>query len=552
MPTFGDILVDAEIVPFWHYTNTTVKLRIDISEAFTATDGTTLQPGNFLDVTCTPDLAAFTLSIPSFHIYNTTNGQDKINCTYRAWFIDGTTGIKITDYDNYLSFAVSATPTETTWANLANKPPGTNRYDFTGFMRNVVDMLYARQTFIDGDTTPSVASFYSFKTANTTDTHITALDNGYDGKTIWILINDSHTWVFGTHYTLGDFLSFQYDGTTWRAAVPVSASGVTSVFGRVGAIVATIGDYTAALVTNAASTIAANVFTLIQRFNAGILFGGSTSGTSTLKAQAVGGDLTLELPNSSMTVGDNLCVINKVGSVYTLGSQANGGGGSADPAGIPAMLIGVSTPNQKILIYPANQGFILPLTGSTAIAKTAAAAQTDFLVKINGTTKATIRFAIGGTVATVVSPTSTIIVSGDLIEIVGPASPDATLADVGFNLLGQITVASGTDVGIATQVIGLTTPTQRVLIYSANSAFTLTPVNSTAIAKTAATAQTDFLIKVNSVTKGTFRFAVSGTVASIVSPTSLGIVSGDLIEIFGPATPDLSLADIGFNLKGTT
>jgi hypothetical protein len=50
----------------------------------------------------------------------------------------------------------------------------------------------------------------------------------------------------------------------WKQVYPAPGGGVTSVFGRAGAVVAAPGDYTAAQVTGAADVTAANVFTTVQ------------------------------------------------------------------------------------------------------------------------------------------------------------------------------------------------------------------------------------------------------------------------------------------------
>lgn len=279
---------------------------------------------------------------------------------------------------------------------------------------------------------------------------------------------------------------------------------------------------------------------------------GATSGSVQHRAQDVAGTYFFDWPNVDPVTGYNLYVTSFSSGVVTLGYQNPSPAASADPAGIPAMLVGVSTPSQQVLYYVANYSFNLPLTGSTAVAKVAATAQTDFDIRVNGVSKGTLRFAAAATVGALVGAISSGIASGDVIEIIGPAVGDITLANIAFNLKGSVDVAPTTPIGLATMLVGLTTPSQQVYEYVANSSFTLAVTGSTAVAKIAATAQTDFVVKVNGVTKGTLRFAISGTVASVVSPTSTAIVSGDLIEIFGPATPDLTLSTIAFNLKGAT
>jgi hypothetical protein len=73
--------------------------------------------------------------------------------------------------------------------------------------------------------------------------------------------------------------------------------GVASVFGRTGAVVATIGDYAASQVTNAADTSAANVFTHPSgQSMARLVLLGSSSGSLIQRAPASAGSSTLTWP----------------------------------------------------------------------------------------------------------------------------------------------------------------------------------------------------------------------------------------------------------------
>ncbi len=66
----------------------------------------------------------------------------------------------------------------------------------------------------------------------------------------------------------------------------------------------------------------------------------------------------------------------------------------------------------------------------------------------------------------------------------------------------------------------------------------------------AATAQTDFDLRVNGVSIGTIRFAAAGTVATYVGISATSLAVNDLIEIIAPGTADATLADISFTLAG--
>lgn len=76
---------------------------------------------------------------------------------------------------------------------------------------------------------------------------------------------------------------------------------------------------------------------------------------------------------------------------------------------------------------------------------------------------------------------------------------------------------------------------------------------SQAKAEVAATAQTDFDVQVNGVSIGYFRFAAAGTTATFVTTDSVteALVAGDVLKVIAPGSPDATLANIAFTLKGT-
>ena len=80
--------------------------------------------------------------------------------------------------------------------------------------------------------------------------------------------------------------------------------------------------------------------------------------------------------------------------------------------------------------------FVASLTGSYVKAGTAATAQTDFDLKKNGSSIGTVRFAAAGTTATYVSISASSWVAGDILTLIAPATPDATIADIWGTLVG--------------------------------------------------------------------------------------------------------------------
>jgi len=128
--------------------------------------------------------------------------------------------------------------------------------------------------------------------------------------------------------SIGDFYLRQRDGTPGAAvyvketgqstqtgwtSVATSGGGglVTSIFTRTGAVVATSGDYTAAQVTNAAATNAANVFTLAQTLPT--LYGGASAN----------GDLTIE-GTSHATKTTSYVILQPTGGNVGVGTTAPG------------------------------------------------------------------------------------------------------------------------------------------------------------------------------------------------------------------------------------
>lgn len=75
-------------------------------------------------------------------------------------------------------------------------------------------------------------------------------------------------------------------------------------------------------------------------------------------------------------------------------------------------------------------------------------------------------------------------------------------------------------------------------------------LDSQGVAIIAATAQTDFDILKNGVSFGTMRFAASATTATFIAASSTSFVAGDVLSVVAPATPDVTLSNIGFSLAG--
>lgn len=70
-------------------------------------------------------------------------------------------------------------------------------------------------------------------------------------------------------------------------------------------------------------------------------------------------------------------------------------------------------------------------------------------------------------------------------------------------------------------------------------------------AGTAATAETNIDLLKNGVSFGTMRFNAAADTANFIAATETSFAAGDVLTMIGPATPDVSLAGLGWTLKGT-
>jgi len=139
---------------------------------------------------------------------------------------------------------------------------------------------------------------------------------------------------------------------------------------------------------------------------------------------------------------------------FTVTLQANGGaiadaktvlcdfesdaGSDTHPYDIGGSYSGAPTASVVLMRYPLPRAVTFPagLAPSQGVAAVAATAQTDFDILKNGSSFGTMRFAAAGTVASFIAASPATFAAGDILTVVAPASPDATLADIGFALSG--------------------------------------------------------------------------------------------------------------------
>lgn len=121
---------------------------------------------------------------------------------------------------------------------------------------------------------------------------------------------------------------------------------------------------------------------------------------------------------------------------YTL----TGGGAILAPAYISGSWTGMPGASQAIerFIFANSAIFPAGLGASYGTAGTAATAAASFAIAKNGSNVGTMDFAIGATNATFTMTTATSFGGGDVLTIVAPGTPDATLANLAWTLTGTI------------------------------------------------------------------------------------------------------------------
>lgn len=108
------------------------------------------------------------------------------------------------------------------------------------------------------------------------------------------------------------------------------------------------------------------------------------------------------------------------------------------PEEVSGFLAGVPGSSAILVRRPLARAttFAASLAGSYGTATVAATAQTDFDVQQDGVSIGTMRFAAAAVTATFISASGANFDAGDVFSVVAPASPDATLANVGFVIVG--------------------------------------------------------------------------------------------------------------------
>lgn len=170
---------------------------------------------------------------------------------------------------------------------------------------------------------------------------------------------------------------------------------------------------------------------------------------SSVTATGTGADATITVAAGGIEVQDE--GVQVVASATTLDFRGEGvaasdfGGGVAliqvpGPYVVSSMFNGTIPASTVVLrhVVTADVFFEDDFSGSEGVSEDPAAASTDFDITVNGVSVGTMTYAMGASTAGfVTSGAGTLqLFDGDILRVIAPASPDATLAGISFSLRG--------------------------------------------------------------------------------------------------------------------
>jgi hypothetical protein len=149
----------------------------------------------------------------------------------------------------------------------------------------------------------------------------------------------------------------------------------------------------------------------------------------------IGQTIYLKFPSANIVGSGAPSLASVPAYTYTV----TGSGKASVATTVSGSYTGPTTANLVVQRYVFAGTVMFPagLTGSQGTAGVAATATTTYSIKKNGTNVGTMVFAAGAMIATFSMPSMTTFMAGDILTVVAPVSPDATLANLAWTLVGS-------------------------------------------------------------------------------------------------------------------
>lgn len=551
------ITVQSKTISGWHNTATAVELRIVSSTAFVSSDGTLIQGSPFYQsVTCTPDLTAHTLTIPSFTIWSTLDALDITTALYTFTFYCGpVTAEPIVNlsFGNKLSIFIPVSPTTTTLDQIevANAAVPSTQFDVDSVINQSISAWYAGVPFPDGETRPSIAGKQSFYTQNTVDTDIVDFVGPYNQKVIWVFIGDSHTSIFGSPRNIGAFLQFGWGVDDEWHEMTSGALGIQTI-NALTALDQLLATGTAGTDFAISSSVATHTFNLPDA-------GAAARGVINTTAQTIAGAKTIKASSSlgALNVQPTGSVNNSL-SVRNTAASVNGVAVIAGETGDNAELVAIgSDTNVTLELKPKGTGAV-EITAGVSLNKHYTFDSDGFSTQqpiiLEGATSGQTQLVVPSVAGDfkVILP-SNIPDIGDTLTVLAITPGTPNIIELDYEAGGGGSSAAVYD--LAAQAFGLLASNQVVLSFVACRTFTLGITGSAGYCGTVPTADADFIVRYSSdngaswTTKATLQFAAASHISTIVSSVSTTIASGDLVQVLAPSSTDTTLADVTLTIK---
>jgi hypothetical protein len=230
-----------------------------------------------------------------------------------------------------------------------------------------------------------------------------------------------------------------FDASGAAAAALASANAYTDAHTSGMGSVSSVGLSMPAMftVTNSPVTGSGTLTATLATQSANVVFAGPTSGAAAAPTwrSLVAGDVPTLNQNTTGSAA-KLTTARSIGGV-----SFDGSADIAQPYDLYGYFSTKPTASQVIWIGTVPRTVVLPasLTGSYGKCLDAATASTVFDIQVNGVSKGSMTFGVGGTTATFTFASPVTLSAGDVVQIIAPASPDATCGRIYQTLVGTRT-----------------------------------------------------------------------------------------------------------------